>query len=905
MQGVDYPVLGISDTGDTKMMQPGEDYKFDGEKVTEYPMKQNGGWLDKYKAQSGETVAPYGSLQGDLPEVVVTSSKPSKWGNMKFAPYDPSNQPTISQWNPKPGEREAMAAAEQARKDEENSLYNNKHIKALRNSAFADWRPYAVAGGLTALPAIGSALGLGSTSAALAAPLFNVGGAGVSTGQVLSTLFAAQAAKGYKDETYPLVAEAIKNPTSDNVINAVNSFGWNTLNALPFVAEAAPGAKAIANEIGSAVNASKETGVLSKAWNINPSAEKLIGKTQRQMFGDPAYESFLKHGPTTQPERPAASQQAQWLKFNREASPVYNTGTGENMQIAGTTRFENNGLRIEEDYPFAYFSEGSPWYGPKGSARMAEALGVERRLVPKEGANLEFYPAGETSIVMNPEELTKETINSYAGRRRVLSPFGEAFNPEAFDVYKGKPHWWKGYQKEAPPINKNKIDAVTNVKTPWQAQELPGLHLSSTMEGGPISKIIEPKTGLINLDQALTIIGKESGGATKVDIIKKALGKDIPKKIDYNDFRKIVQDQIIPLDKEIISTSRSGYNIDKLGYTKASGSGRDILLDRINNTKAEILKLEKEGTNWTDSYTQRLKQNLETDLNDYSNLPLENQTIRLSNKNKFGRGTSSEEHGNPEETLGHAHFLRDAETPDVLTVTQIQSDAFQSKFRSIPKSLEEAEFSLNQLENIQKTRTEMLKGFRAENNTEKIKQYEDLFEKQQKQNLLSRAEVENFGQKSLLDKNHQERYLQEIVDYAGKRGDINKIRVPTSETAAKVQGYRPTTTSSKVFEEYNKLKGTPEYEQMIANTPDADKVRLEKILKGDIKGDIYDLSNETILKKYSEQPKIIKKVFGVEPKTVKDSKGNSWYEFDIPAKFKGGKGEIKAFKDGGWLNKYK
>jgi hypothetical protein len=42
MQGVDYPVLGISDTGDTQMMYPGEDYKFDGEKVTEYPMAQGG-----------------------------------------------------------------------------------------------------------------------------------------------------------------------------------------------------------------------------------------------------------------------------------------------------------------------------------------------------------------------------------------------------------------------------------------------------------------------------------------------------------------------------------------------------------------------------------------------------------------------------------------------------------------------------------------------------------------------------------------------------------------------------------------------------------------------------------------------------------------------------------------------
>jgi hypothetical protein len=49
MEGVDYPVLGISDTGDQQMMYPGEDYDFDGEYVTEYPMMKNGGWLDKYK----------------------------------------------------------------------------------------------------------------------------------------------------------------------------------------------------------------------------------------------------------------------------------------------------------------------------------------------------------------------------------------------------------------------------------------------------------------------------------------------------------------------------------------------------------------------------------------------------------------------------------------------------------------------------------------------------------------------------------------------------------------------------------------------------------------------------------------------------------------------------------------
>jgi hypothetical protein len=42
MQGVPYPVLGISDTGDTQMMYPEEEYEFDGSKVTEFPMAKNG-----------------------------------------------------------------------------------------------------------------------------------------------------------------------------------------------------------------------------------------------------------------------------------------------------------------------------------------------------------------------------------------------------------------------------------------------------------------------------------------------------------------------------------------------------------------------------------------------------------------------------------------------------------------------------------------------------------------------------------------------------------------------------------------------------------------------------------------------------------------------------------------------
>jgi hypothetical protein len=76
MQGVNEPLLGISNTGDKKMMLPGKDYKFKGKKVREFPIgknglrqeqkslqnldnlvnftnyntKQPGGWLNKYSS---------------------------------------------------------------------------------------------------------------------------------------------------------------------------------------------------------------------------------------------------------------------------------------------------------------------------------------------------------------------------------------------------------------------------------------------------------------------------------------------------------------------------------------------------------------------------------------------------------------------------------------------------------------------------------------------------------------------------------------------------------------------------------------------------------------------------------------------------------------------------------------
>jgi hypothetical protein len=96
MQGVDYPVLGVSDTGDTKMMEPGQDYKFDGEKVTEYPMAQDGTRLNVDLKKQAE----------------------------EFLARQNANRTTMSQYTPKKGEAERLDREKLQRIADENKPLN-------------------------------------------------------------------------------------------------------------------------------------------------------------------------------------------------------------------------------------------------------------------------------------------------------------------------------------------------------------------------------------------------------------------------------------------------------------------------------------------------------------------------------------------------------------------------------------------------------------------------------------------------------------------------------------------------------------------------------------------------------------------------------------------------------------
>jgi len=643
-------------------------------------------------------------------------------------------------------------------------------------------------------------------------------------------------------------------------------------------------------------------------------------------------------------------------------------GSGEVFKIGkeALATSKESGLlsRAHELNPYAFKPNPESYYRvmPDAGAKDLINSGFVR---PAQGSPTSYFNKGVPLDIRRARTFgtdTREAYHGYEGPYMVESNNPKAFDPwlqfpepslkfyqtkapiPSSDIKLYKEHWLQGY-KEVPkqlPGSPNVSSVDDVVKQPWQMQELPGLHLKSTMNEGAISKIIEPKTGLINIEQALGIIGKESGGAEKVAWIKKGLGDNLPLKMDYNQFKKTVQDQLIPLERQF-STARSNYGIDRLGYKSYTEQGARVLpytnsqlpphykkmLDNIDSPnnyykgysdKFYIEGIHGEGFNSIDDAKSWIKTTISDSQKLIRETPLENQTLILGNKGKFGRG--SDAHGNPDETLGHAHFLRDAETPDVLTVTQIQSDAFQGTNRTMPKSIGDApkvEKSLQRMQEIQERNKSVLNKMKTEGVDEaglpvqqyQIKQFEDIVTGQESQNLMKKAEIENFSQKSLLDKAHQERYIQELVDYAGKRGDINKIRVPTSETAAKVQGYKKFNLS---YQEHPDFKDI--HSKMIAAEESGDAVaHANSYLEYQAMRDAnpkkyfnYPSEQQTILKKYADQPKTIKKLFGLDVRIVTDSKGNTWYEFDIPEKFKTGKGEIKAFKQGGqksgWLDQY-
>lgn len=92
MQGVDHPVMGVDNTGHSQMMQPGGNYQYPGNHVTEFPMKQMGGSLKAYNpnlAKKVESMENGGYMTYNPTEQINYNPPVSRenGGNLPYNPY--------------------------------------------------------------------------------------------------------------------------------------------------------------------------------------------------------------------------------------------------------------------------------------------------------------------------------------------------------------------------------------------------------------------------------------------------------------------------------------------------------------------------------------------------------------------------------------------------------------------------------------------------------------------------------------------------------------------------------------------------------------------------------------------------------------------------------------------------
>lgn len=179
---------------------------------------------------------------------------------------------------------------------------------------------------------------------------------------------------------------------------------------------------------------------LRHAYKLNRSAltdDMLFNKegvVNRQIFGDDAYNNFLKYGPTT---RPNISQSDQLMELVRAPkSDIRSVATDEVFQVANTME--------DGAFKYPYFQEGNLWYTGQQRSNLAKELGKER-IITTPKSDLWFAPAGEATV-MTSDDISKGLIDSYSKGRRVLMPGASEYaKPSKYSVF--EPHWWKGYKQ--------------------------------------------------------------------------------------------------------------------------------------------------------------------------------------------------------------------------------------------------------------------------------------------------------------------------------------------------------------------------------------------------------------------------------------------------------------------------
>lgn len=486
-------------------------------------------------------------------------------------------------------------------------------------------------------------------------------------------------------------------------------------------------------------------------------------------------------------------------------------------------------------------------------------------------------------------------------------------------------------------------DAYALEHPKYEIQNLGGGYmLKSLMRGNPLEKQIS-KNGTVNVNNVRALVGK--GSKVEQAVVDKVLASEEfagKKAIDYNKFRKAVQDELITYERTP-DTRWATYGEDAIGFRAGSPTElREINEARTFNDKRQVIEVY--GT-----YEEKMQ------LRDMTHLFRDGEMTEAEYDDAFDKlfsdfshkrtgGAKSEtyvfsssripngsaKHYDPN-TLGHSRTYTTADEPDVLHVMESQSDwgqgykkmNFDGEYNQ--KRINSLERRINNLKESINSETEGLMTEKMNDGSDMSPWFADSLRKQieKDKQLLEELTVELdmrrnpklATQQDYLAENFTSRQIQENLRYAAEKGQT-KMRYPTRETAAKIEGYPEV---EMYIDERGIKHDTPyEYDQDIKAKLDAVQRRFDEISRSTNESDMpeyerlarelgelsdayansavpiknakkvvsYVNEHEGILKKYDAFPKQYKKLYkNADVRTVADPKGNTWYEVDVPENY--------------------
>lgn len=453
--------------------------------------------------------------------------------------------------------------------------------------------------------------------------------------------------------------------------------------------------------------------------------------------------------------------------------------------------------------------------------------------------------------------------------------------------------WGKGTKSYTSP-QLSIFPVEGDINTGYVVENYPGYQIKSLMAGSPLEKWLS-KTGTINVNQLRGYLNK----ATKLEqnIVEKVLkekfnGQNV---IDYNQLKKAVQDELITYTRTP-QQRWATYGLDRLGY--------------------EIIK-EHDGAGG---------------IVEYARFPVQTFTFE-SPRLTVGSGKHYDN-----SSLGHSRTFTTKTEPEVLHVLESQSDWGQKPLPDpITDFLSETEYYRHQTNALERFQRYVPEEWQSEyerliSDAEKYNgafpdEVADTYSQEFKDFInqffeskfnepshdaiyrLHKAAYVPDPQRAYLHDNYPRRQLQENLKYAAER-EQTKVRYPTRETAATIEGFEPVPKEGYYIEvnedlanylRENSRKLTPYSYELLELKTKLDKTsdpikrnnilsemkRIQRIEDKFLNGETtYTPKHESILDKYSTFPKVYDKLYKNQKiNIVTDAYGNTWYEIEVPQNY--------------------